>query len=170
VFNEWKALMRKLTTLLVGPVFFCIVTCVLANPQGSGPEAPARFAERAAAIALDFRQGDLASLLDARPLFTESGWADFMKRLAGSLDPSGAATFTSTFTPSGPAMAARQGSSDLAVTVPGVLKHESRNPHGGVSTTSYRAEIDIRVAPGPLRVDLLVQRTCGGATTRSSCR
>lgn len=164
--------MRILRALLFSLLFFFTAASVLADVPFSDPEAQTRFAEKAASVSLNFRQGDVASLVDARPLFTESGWEAFLKRLAGSMDPRGAATFTSTFTPSGSAIAATKDKDGVTVTVtvPGVLKHESRSPQGGVSSTAYRAEIDIRLAPGPLRIERLVQRTCGGATTKSSCR
>ncbi|MBB2483641.1 hypothetical protein H5407_00215 [Mitsuaria sp. WAJ17] len=143
---------------------------VTGDAQVHTPDAQTRFAERLAVEALNFRQGDLGSLADSKPFFTAAGWADFSKRLTGFVDPQGAATFTSSFTPSGPAIATKKEHESLTVTVPGVLKHESRNPQGGVSTTSYRAEIDIRVSASPFKIELLVPRTCGGAGTMPSCR
>ncbi len=162
--------MRAPVALLFASVFLASSACASSDAQVSAADPRIRFAEKAAVDALNFRQSELASLVDTKPIFTAPGWADFMKRLTGFVDPQGAATFTSTFTPSGAAIAAKQDKASLTITVPGVLKHESRTPQGAVSTTSYRAEIDLRVSPSPFKVEMLVQRTCGGAATKPSCR
>ncbi len=162
--------MRALVALLFASVCFTIVARAAANTPVNAADPEIRFAEKAVVDALNFRQGELASLVDSKPFFTESGWADFMKRLTGFVDPQGAPTFTSTFTPSGLPLATKQDKARLIITVPGVLKHESRNPQGSASTTSYRAEIDVRVSPSPFKIEMLIQRTCGGATTKASCR
>ncbi len=162
--------MRALFALLVSSIVITFCAQARADARLTATKPQIQFAEKAVVDALKFSQGDVASLVDTRPLFTASGWADFMKRLTGFLDPEGAPTFSSTFTPSGPAIVTKQDNESLTVTVPGVLKHESRSPQGGRSTTSYRAEADIRVSPGPFKIELLIQRTCGGATTRTSCR
>ena len=162
--------MRAVVALLVGSVFLTVSAHARANTHLNAADRQIRFAEKAVVDALDFRQGEVASLVDTKSFFTASGWADFMKLLTGFVDHQGAPTFTSTFTPSGPAIATKQDKESLTVTVPGVLRHESRNPQGIPSTTSYRAEIDIRVSPSPFKIELLIQRTCGGATTKPSCR
>lgn len=162
--------MRALVALLFSSVFLTVSAHAAENTEFNATDTQTRFAEKAVVDALNFRQGELASLEDSKPLFTASGWADFMGRLTGFVDSQGAATFTSTFTPSGPAIVTKHDKENLTVTVPGVLKHESRNSQGGASTTAYRAEIDIRVSPVPFKIELLVQRTCGGATTKPSCR
>jgi hypothetical protein len=140
------------------------------NARFSAADPQVRFAEKAVVDALNFRQCEPSSLVDTKPMFSEAGWADFMKRLTGFLDPQGAPTFSSTFTPSGPAILAKKEKANLTTTVPGVLKHESRNLQGGASTTFYRAEIDIQVSSSPYKVEMLLQRTCGGAATKLSCR
>jgi hypothetical protein len=162
--------MRTLVVLRLALV--CVTVCVHAgaNPQVNAVDPQVRFAEKAVVDALSFRQGDSASLVDIKPSFTDSGWADFLKRLTGFVDPQGAPTFTSAFTPSGPPIATKQDRASLTITVPGVLRHESTNTQGSASTTSYRAEIDVRVSPTPFKIEALVQRTCGGATTKTSCR
>ena len=162
--------MHVLKVLLFASAFLSIAESAVTNTQVSGPDAQVRFAETASVTALNFRQGSLASLVDARSDFTAGGWAEFMKHLAGSLDEGGAPTFSSTFTPSGVAVDVKQEQGKLSLTIPGVLKHESRNSRGGASSTSYRAEINVRVSASPLKVELIVQRTCGGATTKLSCR
>ena len=162
--------MRTPVALFFAWVFLAGSACASSDAQFNAADPQLRFAQKAAVDALNFRQGEPASLMDTKPMFTGPGWADFMKRLTGFVDLQGAPTFTSTFTPSGPAIAAKQDKASLTITVPGVLKHESQSPQGGASTTSYRAEIDVRVSPSPFKVEMLVQRTCGGATTKLSCR
>ncbi|MGN2248120.1 hypothetical protein ACFWZ3_15675 [Frateuria sp. GZRR35] len=120
--------------------------------------------------ALQFTQGDLASLLDAKSQFTPGGWAEFMKKLDGWQDETGAATFSSRFVPSGPALDVRRHDGVVDLTIPGVLEQENRNPYGGVSTTKYRAEIDLRLAEALGKITHLKQRTCGSAGSHPSCR
>jgi hypothetical protein len=157
--------MRALVAPFLASLFLASTTYASDSARFSAADPQVRFAEKAAVDALNFRQSELASLVDTKPMFSEAGWADFMKRLTGFLDPQGAPTFSSTFTLSGPAISAKHDKANLTVTVPGVLKHESRNLQGSASTTSYLAEIDIRVSSSPYKVEMLVQRTCGG-----SCR
>lgn len=132
--------------------------------------AKAQLAETAALTILNFEQGDLNSLIDAKAFFTPSGWADFKQGLAGSLDQSGVPTFSSSFSPSGAALDVTQDRDSISLTFPGVLKHESRNQHGGVSSSAYRAEIDIRTSASPLKLEMVEQRICGGAAIMTSCR
>ena len=70
------------------------------NPAKADQGTVVRVAEKAAIAALNFRQGDAASLARARADFTPEGWQDFMKHMAGFVDQKGAPTFTSTFVPS----------------------------------------------------------------------
>jgi hypothetical protein len=120
--------------------------------------------------AVQFTQGDPASLLDAKSRFTSAGWAEFMKKLDGWQDEKGAAMFTSRFVPSGPALDVRRHDGLLDLTIPGVLEQESRNPYGGISTTKYRAEIELQLAEASRKVTHLKQHTCGGAGSHPSCR
>ncbi|MDI4632876.1 hypothetical protein J7U46_07430 [Pelomonas sp. V22] len=142
-----------------------------AGSNGADDDKASRFAERSVQLALNFRQGDLQSLRDAEPLFTPEGWADFMRRLNGWLDAGGAPVFSSSFTASGPPILTTNSvSGGISFTVPGVLRHESRQPQGGKSATSYRAEIDVQLTAEPFKVAQLSQRTCGGAVTVARCR
>lgn len=133
----------------------------------------AKLVQEATAVslrALQFNQGDLASLLDAKSEFTEEAWAGFLKKLEGWRDEKGAAAFTSRFVPSGPALAVRRHDGVVDMTLPGILEQESRNAYGGVSTMKYRAEIDLQLAEGSRKITRLKQRTCGGAGSHPSCR
>ncbi len=162
--------MRAFVALLFSTVSLAVFAQAGADTPPSAADPQVRFAQKAAVDALDFRQGEPASLVDAKPLFSAPGWAEFMTRLTGFVDPQGAPMFTSSFTPSGPAIAAKRVNASVTITVPGVLKHESRNAQGGTSVTSYRSEIDVRVSPSPFKIESLAQRTCGGAATKPSCR
>ncbi|HET6432680.1 hypothetical protein [Dyella sp.] len=153
----------------------CIVILLLAVSGACAaapvPDQPARVREATAICldALDFAQGDVASLLDAKSRFTAQGWAEFMKKLQGWQDDKGAPTFSSRFVPSGAALDVRRHDGVLDLTLPGVLEQTSRNPYGGVSVTKYRAEIDVQFAESTRTVTHLKQRTCGGAGSHPSC-
>ena len=132
--------------------------------------AVVRYAEVACLRALDFIQGNIKSLADAQDDFTPQGWSEFMKKLNGWLDDKGAPKFSSNFSPSGKAVDVRHEEGALRLTIPGILKQERRNEFGGVSTTAYRVEVDIRLSGKPVKIERLEQRTCGGAKTAASCR
>ncbi len=129
-----------------------------------------QLAETAALAILNFQQGDVASLTDAKAYFTREGWDDFWQSMAGSLDLNSAPTFSSTFTPVGAALDVTQDGDTLSLTLPGVLKHQSRNPNGASASAAYRAEIDVRTTANALKIEMLKQRTCGGAAIMSACR
>jgi hypothetical protein len=161
--------------------FLYVLLCAfLANDLTSAQEvskgltgdqaAAVRYAEIASVRALDFSQGNLASLIDVKDDFTAKGWGDFIKKLDGWLDDKGAPKFSSNFSPSGKALDIHREGGTLNLTIPGVLKHESRNQYGGLSTTAYRVEIDIQLTGKPLKIERLIQHTCGGAKTVTSCR
>jgi hypothetical protein len=120
--------------------------------------------------ALHHRQGDVESLTDAQDGFTPDGWGECMNHLAGWLDDEGAPTFSAEFVPSGEPLDIRRESGRLSVTIPGILTHQTRNAWGGVSSTAYRAEIDVQVGEDPITIEHLSQRTCGGASLVTSCR
>ena len=132
--------------------------------------AVARYAEGICVQALDFKQGDIGSLMDAQDTFAPDGWREFMKALDGALDDRGAPTFSSSFSPSGKALDIHRDNGRLTLTIPGILKQEVRNKRGGVSTTTYRAEIEIQLGGAPVKIERLKQSVCGGAKTVTSCR
>ncbi len=128
------------------------------------------FAQNASIRALDFIQGDITSLMDAQDDFVPKGWNEFMKDMDGWLDDKGAPKFSSNFIPSGKALDISGENGMLRLTIPGILKQQSQNAFGGVSTTTYRAEIDVQMGGNPVKIEHLEQRTCGGASTVTSCR
>jgi hypothetical protein len=159
--------------------FIVAFAVLLSNRSASAQTAPAdlndqaavvRYAEGAGLRALNFVQGNRMSLVDAQDDFTAQGWSEFMKKLDGWLDDKGAPKFSSNFSPSGKALDIRQGEGVLRLTIPGILKQENRNEFGGVSSTTYRVEIDIQLGGQPVKIERLEQKTCGGAKTVASCR
>jgi hypothetical protein len=152
---------------------------LLSNSSASAQTAPAdlkdqaavvRYAEGASLRALNFVQGNIPSLVDAQDDFTPQGWIEFMKKLNGWLDDKGAPKFSSNFSPSGKVLDIHQEEGAVRLTIPGILKQESRNEFGGVSSTTYRVEIDIQLGGKPVKIERLEQRTCAGAKTVVSCR
>jgi hypothetical protein len=113
------------------------------------------FAEEAAIRALDFHQGDLASLTDARENFTPEGWSAFLKHMDGWLDPRGAPTFSSRFEPSGNAVILGTEKGVVNVSIPGTLKQTQNT-----SSTTYRAAVEVHVGGSPPKIQLLEQITC----------
>ena len=122
-----------------------------ALPQTASDREIAGFAEKAAIRALNFKQGDLASLMDAREDFTPEGWARFMKSLAGFLDEKGAPKFTSEFIASGSASWVGRVNGMVQLTIPGRLI-QTQN----ASRTTYeRTRIDVQVNGEPAKIVLL---------------
>jgi len=159
--------------------FVVILAALLGTRSSLAQTAPAdlkdeasvaRYAEGICVQALDFKQGDSGSLMDAQDNFAPDGWLEFMKAFDGSLDDRGAPKFSSNFSPSGKALDIHRDNGTLTLTIPGILKQEVRNKFGGISTTTYRAEIEIQLGGTPVKIERLKQRICGGAKTVTSCR
>jgi len=122
--------------------------------------ATVEFAQKAVIRALNFTQGDLASLTAAQKDFTPAGWSSYMKWMAGFLDPKGAPLFSSAFTPSGPAVVLGTADGVVHLSVPGMLK-QTQN----VSSTTYRVKVDVYADGQPMKLEKLEVITCGGAST-----
>jgi hypothetical protein len=120
-------------------------------------DAIVAFVNKAAVGALNFRQGDLASLTHARPDFTPEGWADFLKHMQGFLDEKGAPTFTSSFVPSGDAVIVDEKNGTVHIRIPGTLKqtHDQSN-------ATYRVRIQVHAGGKPIKMTLLEQTMCVG--------
>ena len=127
-------------------------------------------AQNEALAAINFRQGETASLERAHNHFTPDGWKNFMAHMQGFLDKNGAPTFTSTFVVSkGPVFL---GEKDEVVhfRVPGTLTQVQ-----GASRTIYRAALEIYAVRDPriqgggsIKIQHLEQITCG--RTSSVCQ
>ena len=150
-----------------------LVVAMLAGPAlaQSVPGLPADQAAiveavRLAALrAVNFAQGDLASLTRAQSDFTPEGWRAFMKRLDGFLDARGAPQFSSEFVPSGPPAILGRGTGTLHLS-PGTLT-QRRN---GSSTTYRSAALDVEARGTPAKIDRLEQVTCVGLPSGAVCR
>lgn len=120
--------------------------------------------------ALDYDQGDRDSLTDARDEFTPEGWSEFTGWLDGYLDKDGAPTGSSRFTPSGHAAVEHRDSDETRVSVPGTLRQQARNRYGGLSTTTYRVVIDVRIGGDPPKIRHMETITCSRRSTAPACR
>jgi hypothetical protein len=152
---------RLLTLLwvLAGPVLLSAQTPPLAKTD---QDAIVAFTEKAAVRALNFRQGELASLMQGRADFTSAGWTDFLQHMQGFLDEKGAPTFTSSFVPSGGAVIVAQENGIVHVRIPGTLKQTHDQ-----SSTAYRVKIQIQAGGKPARITRLEQTMCAGS---AACR
>jgi hypothetical protein len=121
--------------------------------------------QNAVVRALSFDRGDRERLNGARPDFTPDGWAAFMKHLDGFLDPSGAPTYTSSFTPSGAARVVSQGNGALDLVIPGTLKQTQNT-----SSTTYPIVVEVKVRGKPLKIDYLKQTICGKPPVSTPCQ
>jgi hypothetical protein len=92
-----------------------------------------------------------------------------MKWLEGYLDDKGAPTGSSEFTATGAPIVKHEENGVTTLTVPGLLKQESKNAYDGVLRATYRAMIDVQVTGNPLKIARLKATTCGGASTVASC-
>src|SRR5580704_2911685 len=110
--------------------------------------AVVKFAQSAAVRALDFEQGNLQSLLDARDDFTLDGWNDFMKHMRGYVDAKGVPEFSQRFVPSGDPVLIDEKDGIVHLTIRGRLKQT----HDISSTTYDHVEIDVRVGGTPMRI------------------
>ena len=119
--------------------------------QTTSDHGIAAFAQKAVIRALDFKQGDLASLTDARKDFTPEGWTAFMKSLDGFLDVNGAPKFSSEFIASGNASWSGQANGMRRVSIPGGLI-QTQN---GSRTIYERVRIDVQSNWEPPRIVLL---------------
>ena len=129
-------------------------------PAQANEAAIVAFAEEATIRALNFKQGDIGGLTNARPDFTPEGWNAFMKHIAGWLDPKGAPTFSSSFVPSGSALVVGEKNGILYLKIPGTLKQMQRQ-----SSTTYRATIEVQAGGEPIKIQHLEQTTCLGSST-----
>jgi len=141
---------------LVGITLVCVA--VLSSPllaQAGVPTkdqaAVVKFAQSAAVRALDFEQGNLQSLLDARDDFTLDGWNDFMKHMRGYVDAKGVPQFSQSFVPFGDAKVIDEESGIVHLTILGRLKQT----HDSSSTTYDHVEIDVRVGGTPIKIQHL---------------
>jgi hypothetical protein len=153
--------MRRHLIMLLVAAFTGIPLFAQSQPPVKTDQAAiVAFAQKAAVRALDFRQGDIASLTQARADFTPEGWKEFMKYMEGWLDQKGAPTFTSSFVPSRDAVVVGLENGIVHLRIPGTLKQTQNQ-----SSTTYRAAIDVFAGGRPPKIQRLQQMTCAGSST-----
>lgn len=150
--------------------FLVLIAMLAAAGSALGQGSIVSFAQSGVSRALNYVQGDSKSLVDAKDDFTSAGWIEFMKRMDGWLDEKGAPKGSSLFTSTGDVVVKSAASGETRVIISGVLKQETKNAYGGISTTTYRIVADVLVGGSPLKILHLETRTCGGATTAASCQ
>jgi hypothetical protein len=148
-----------LLCLLASGVTLCAQT---PPPAKTDQDAIIAFSEKAAVRALNFRQGELASLTQARVDFTSAGWTDFLQHMQGFLDEKGAPTFSSSFVPSAGAVIVAQENGTVHVRIAGTLKQTHDQ-----SSATYRVKIQIQAGGKPVRITRLEQTMCAGS---AACR
>ncbi len=138
--------MRNLLILCIALVN---ISCFAAAAplQAKDERAIIDFVQSAVVRALDYRQGDRQSLMDAQDAFTADGWREFMKRMDRWLDPKGAPLGSSSFMQNGDAVIKDQANGSMHLVVPGVLR-QSQNQ----SVTTYRLVIDVRVDANAVKI------------------
>ena len=153
--------MRYFLHILFVGLFTAIPPFAQDQPSSSTDQAAiVALAQKGAVSALNFRQGDGASLTQARATFTDEGWKKFMKHMEGWLDQKGAPTFTSSFVPSRDAVVVGQENGIVHLRIPGTLKQTQNK-----SSTTYRAALDVYAGGNPAKIQRLEQITCAGAST-----
>jgi len=122
--------------------------------------------QHAAVRAVNFTQGDLASLRAAQDGFTPEGWRAFMKSLQGFVDDNGAPQYSSEFVPSGPPVILSQSNGALHISIPGALTQRQNQ-----SSTRYgTAALDVEARGTPPKIEHLEQKTCVGLPAGATCR
>ncbi len=111
-----------------------------APPFAKDEDAIVASAQKAVVRALDYKQGDRASLMDAKPDFTADGWKEFMKRMDGWLDAKGAPLGSQRFTPLGTAVVKSREDGVIRLSIPGTLEQRQN-----ASRATYRATVDIQL-------------------------
>jgi hypothetical protein len=128
--------------------------------NGSNRRYSCSFAQKAVVLALDYKQGDRESLMDAQEDFTAAGWSEFMKRMDGWLDDKGAPLSSESFHSSGDTVVKSRENGIIHLSIPGTLK-QSQNK----SSTTYRVVVDVQLGGEPIRIEHL-ELTTGGGTAR----
>lgn len=132
-----------------------------ANPQN---EDDFLAAQKIAAAALNFRQGDADGFNRARANFTLNGWKEFVKHMESYLDAAGSPTFTSTFVPTHAARKLEDKDGVIHFKIPGTLTQS--NQLG--KTTYQRFAIEVYAVRDStekgVKIQRLEQTTCLGSS------
>ena len=124
-------------------------------------------AEKEAVEALNFRQGDRASLKHARIYFTPEGWKSFVEQMQGFLDKDGAPTFTSSFVATKEPVFLDEKNEVVHFRIAGTLTQTQ-----GASRTTYRAALEVYAtrdlmvhAGSSIKIQHLEQIACAGKSS-----
>jgi len=128
-----------------------------APPSAKDEDAIVASVQKAVGRALDYTQGDRASLMDAKPDFTADGWKEFMKRMDVWLDPKGAPVGSQRFTPLGAAVVKSREDGVIRLSIPGTLEQRQN-----ASRTTYRVTVDVQLVGSPMKIEHL-EPLMGGA-------
>jgi hypothetical protein len=128
-----------------------------APPSAKDEDAIVASVQKAVVRALDYKQGDRASLMDAKPDFSADGWKEFMKRMDGWLDAKGAPLASQRFTPLGAAVVKSREDGVIRLSIPGTLEQRQN-----ASRTTYRVTVDVQLVGSPMKIEHLEPLT-GGA-------
>jgi hypothetical protein len=128
-----------------------------APPSAKDEDAIIASVQKAVVRALDYKQGDRASLMDAKPDFTADGWKEFMKRMDGWLDAKGAPLGSQRLTPVGAAVVKSREGGVIRLSIPGTLEQRQN-----ASRTTYRVTVDVQLVGSPMKIEHLEPLT-GGA-------
>ena len=153
--------MRRCIVLLLALSVASPSVAQTAQPAATDEDAVVALAQKAVVRALDYKQGDRESLMDAKDDFTADGWSEFMKRMDGWLDDKGAPLGSQTFTAAGAAVVKSRENGVLHLSIPGTL-NQSQNK----SSTTYRVTVDVQLGGEPIRIEHLEPITGGGAVSR----
>jgi hypothetical protein len=144
--------------------FLGIAVCV--QSQTSDQATVIASAKKGAMAAVNFRQGDGASLKRARNDFTSDGWKSFIGHMQGFLDQNGVPQFSSTFVASKEPVLLGENNGVVHFRIPGTLTQAQ-----GASKTVYRAALEVYAERSPTehggsstKILRLEQITCVGAS------
>ena len=135
-----------------------LLLVALATAAQTSPtdQAVIEFAKNAVPRALDYEQGNRASLMDAQADFTSEGWDEFKKWLGEYVDDKGVPLSSSVFTAAGEPVLKSRANGGIQLAVPGTLKQQNK-----ISAGTYRVTVEVDVAVNPLKIRHLKTITCG---------
>ena len=145
-------------------VCFCQLVSAQSLPQPSDRTAAADFVRAAVVRALNYEQGDRASLIDARDDFTPDGWREFMRWMSGFVDANGAPQSGSSFVPTANAVWKEETAGVMHLQVDGTLKQTQNR-----SSTTYRVTVKVELRGSPLRIERLRPTVCNSADKLTTC-
>jgi hypothetical protein len=125
--------------------FALLGIALCAQSQTSDQATVIASAKKEAIAAVNFHQGDGASLKRARNDFTSEGWKSFIGHMQGFLDQNGAPQFSSTFVASKEPVFLGENSGVVHFRIPGTLTQAQ-----GSSKTVYRAALEVYAERDPL--------------------